>query len=72
MSRLMMIVMTPTKTTTMNIVDTTPQMTIRGIPIHPRMSPTLPHGSPGTDIVRVFCADVAGLVNATNVQGVGP
>jgi hypothetical protein len=34
------------------------------------MSPNLPQGSPGTDIVRVFCAHLAGSVNATNVQGV--
>jgi hypothetical protein len=34
------------------------------------MSPSLPPGSLGTDIVRVFSVYLAEPVNATNVQGV--
>lgn len=74
----------PTHNTAMKMGHTAPKMSPRPIPIHRsgrtdshlcRMSPIQARGSLGADgtgIVRVFCAHLAGLVNATNVQGVGP
>jgi hypothetical protein len=62
--------MIPTKNTVMKMAQVKPHMAISGIPTHPRMSPNLPHGSPGTDMVPVFCAHLEKSVNATNVQGV--
>lgn len=55
----------------MKMVNMAPKMNPRGTPIQSRMSQSLPPGSPGTDIVQAFCAQNQGLVNATNVQGVG-
>jgi hypothetical protein len=70
MRALITTVTTPMKTAVMKRAVTIPQIAMSGIPTHPKMSPTFPPGSPGTDIVQAFCAHVLGFVNATNVQGV--
>jgi hypothetical protein len=60
----------PTVRARVATVQIAPDIAITAIAPHSMMSPTLPQGSPGTDIVWVFCARLRGTVNATNVQGV--
>jgi len=51
----------PTMKPRMAMAQTQLTPAISAIAPHSMMSPNLPHGSPGTDIVRVFCAHIAGL-----------